>query len=670
MGRGDHFKVHRVVLVEPIAYDHHGIDLGDGWVIHFSGSPTDKANARVRRDRLEDVLEDGEYELVEYARCDPVATTIRRAESRLGRRGYDLLFNNCEHFATWCKIGRARSGQVKEGAHKAVALVGAASAAGDSPMPSPSFLLNIASLGVGLYNAWQLHQVREREADVAHDLREVRGLVTRRFAGLEALVQEQGEALRLLLDGQTAVDDRLRRLGEGMAAGFAQVHTHLLAEAARNELHDFRERLEELLGQYRPVRQALEHGESPDQDDARELLRASRKLDAWLKARTADQTTGAPERAPYLVARGLALRAMADAERFLDKKWPQALAEQRALREVVAAEAWELSHNKTLYEIVCVHRPLLEQYAALHVALDDEVKGDRRAARAATLSDEMDLVGAQLAGLRPRSADDSPPPGISLRTIGDYRWYVDYAGVDATQFDVHSVRAVSASELLGVVGAPAGLQVAEADLEALRTLALPGVRDNLATTLVGVFAWAEKPAPRKGETADRSVAEVGSGQPAGDRWKRLEARIEADSESGQMEGYVAYGGTPQVVGSGEIQAFLESRALVVAEWSHRYVAKMEFKKMRWALLYFVEGQHKGAYDGTCERGPQGVILKFERQGAQPKDAPRRIRFELERREGAWKGRIWCRRGSLVLNSGRFSPDKRHATGHLTFHRRV
>ena len=32
--------------------------------------------------------------------------------SRLGEQNYNLLFNNCEHFATWCKTGRHSSGQV------------------------------------------------------------------------------------------------------------------------------------------------------------------------------------------------------------------------------------------------------------------------------------------------------------------------------------------------------------------------------------------------------------------------------------------------------------------------------------------------------------------------------------------------------------------------------
>lgn len=40
--------------------------------------------------------------------------TVRRAESKLGEHEYDLLFNNCEHFAVWCKTGVSESKQVDQ----------------------------------------------------------------------------------------------------------------------------------------------------------------------------------------------------------------------------------------------------------------------------------------------------------------------------------------------------------------------------------------------------------------------------------------------------------------------------------------------------------------------------------------------------------------------------
>ena len=37
--------------------------------------------------------------------------TVARARSKLGEHGYNLLLNNCEHFALWCKTGIAQSAQ-------------------------------------------------------------------------------------------------------------------------------------------------------------------------------------------------------------------------------------------------------------------------------------------------------------------------------------------------------------------------------------------------------------------------------------------------------------------------------------------------------------------------------------------------------------------------------
>lgn len=38
---------------------------------------------------------------------------IKRARSQIGRAGYNLAFNNCEHFAVWCKTGRSDSSQTE-----------------------------------------------------------------------------------------------------------------------------------------------------------------------------------------------------------------------------------------------------------------------------------------------------------------------------------------------------------------------------------------------------------------------------------------------------------------------------------------------------------------------------------------------------------------------------
>ena len=40
--------------------------------------------------------------------------TIRRAMERLGEEEYNLITNNCEHFAMWCKTGESVSCQVNQ----------------------------------------------------------------------------------------------------------------------------------------------------------------------------------------------------------------------------------------------------------------------------------------------------------------------------------------------------------------------------------------------------------------------------------------------------------------------------------------------------------------------------------------------------------------------------
>lgn len=91
-----------------VPYQHHGIDLGDGTIIHYRKVGT----ATVTRTSVD-----------AFARGNPVYTVsqpvsfipdvvLNRANSRLGEQRYNLFFNNCEHFANWCKIGKSVSPQL------------------------------------------------------------------------------------------------------------------------------------------------------------------------------------------------------------------------------------------------------------------------------------------------------------------------------------------------------------------------------------------------------------------------------------------------------------------------------------------------------------------------------------------------------------------------------
>lgn len=40
--------------------------------------------------------------------------TVQRARGELGKQNYSILFNNCEHFAIWCKTGIHESHQIND----------------------------------------------------------------------------------------------------------------------------------------------------------------------------------------------------------------------------------------------------------------------------------------------------------------------------------------------------------------------------------------------------------------------------------------------------------------------------------------------------------------------------------------------------------------------------
>lgn len=126
MARGDHIYVRRGRY-----YTHHAIDVGDGTVIHYTG--TAASGRRVERSSLESFACGGPVYVRAYrSRLSP-EEIVGRAESRLGMRGYHLVRNNCEHFATWASTGSAASRQVRSwamAAPGAAASVAVAQAAG------------------------------------------------------------------------------------------------------------------------------------------------------------------------------------------------------------------------------------------------------------------------------------------------------------------------------------------------------------------------------------------------------------------------------------------------------------------------------------------------------------------------------------------------------------
>jgi hypothetical protein len=95
-------------------YDHHGVYVGDGRVVHYSGYCKGIHSGPVEEVDL------AEFELgrgVTIRSHGPAvfspAEIAARARSRVGESRYHLLGNNCEHFCEWCVTGRSHSHQVE-----------------------------------------------------------------------------------------------------------------------------------------------------------------------------------------------------------------------------------------------------------------------------------------------------------------------------------------------------------------------------------------------------------------------------------------------------------------------------------------------------------------------------------------------------------------------------
>lgn len=97
-------------------YDHHGIYIGNDQVIHHSGFAEPFKKGSIELTSIEGFLGGkDQFTVVNYPSDTATYTNeeiVERACGCLGEDDYNLLFNNCEHFACWCVTGQKRSEQV------------------------------------------------------------------------------------------------------------------------------------------------------------------------------------------------------------------------------------------------------------------------------------------------------------------------------------------------------------------------------------------------------------------------------------------------------------------------------------------------------------------------------------------------------------------------------
>lgn len=116
------------------AYSHWAVYIGKEEVVHLSGEDDDGINGRfdsghfltisghrfnkalVKIDKFWDVAEGSKAfkNNSKDKKLEPLTPQeiIKNALSKLGQIGYNVLFDNCEHFASWCRYGKSKSDQV------------------------------------------------------------------------------------------------------------------------------------------------------------------------------------------------------------------------------------------------------------------------------------------------------------------------------------------------------------------------------------------------------------------------------------------------------------------------------------------------------------------------------------------------------------------------------
>ena len=115
---GDVLSVNRGI------YKHYGVYVGNDSVVHFSGGEGFELSAKracIRKTSLENFRKNDEIQ-IETRCCESYSRkeTVMRALGAVGteKGKYALPWNNCEHFANWCRYGEKRSSQVEQFVNK------------------------------------------------------------------------------------------------------------------------------------------------------------------------------------------------------------------------------------------------------------------------------------------------------------------------------------------------------------------------------------------------------------------------------------------------------------------------------------------------------------------------------------------------------------------------
>ncbi|MDU6113922.1 MAG: lecithin retinol acyltransferase family protein [Paeniclostridium sordellii] len=105
-----------LIFVDHGLYKHFGIYINDDCVIHYDGKLDDRflRNMCIRQTGMDRFLAGKDnFKILNLSKNPiPPHEVVNRAKNHLNERNFNLILNNCEHFAYWCKTGSKKSYQV------------------------------------------------------------------------------------------------------------------------------------------------------------------------------------------------------------------------------------------------------------------------------------------------------------------------------------------------------------------------------------------------------------------------------------------------------------------------------------------------------------------------------------------------------------------------------
>uniref|UniRef100_A0A6C0IXI2 LRAT domain-containing protein n=1 Tax=viral metagenome TaxID=1070528 RepID=A0A6C0IXI2_9ZZZZ len=121
LNKGDHISIKRNIK-NLTSYRHHGIYIGNDEVIHYSDENMNPITAEIKKTSINKFIGKSDIKTLRILYYEKYNlntiysnksfepyTVVARAYSRLGEKSYNILNNNCEHFANYCKVGISKS---------------------------------------------------------------------------------------------------------------------------------------------------------------------------------------------------------------------------------------------------------------------------------------------------------------------------------------------------------------------------------------------------------------------------------------------------------------------------------------------------------------------------------------------------------------------------------